>query len=142
MQKIVVDTNVFMSALISQSGASYALVSWLFDKEENINAISVPLALEMKDVLLRAQNRELYPQFDDNDLVGYLNDICAISHHITINYLWRPFLRDFKDDKVLETAFNASADTIITHNVKDFKNVEDSFKIRVITPRQAIKEIK
>jgi putative PIN family toxin of toxin-antitoxin system len=141
MQKIVVDTNVFMSALISQNGASFELVTRLFQKDEIINSISVPLAIEMKDVLLRVGNRGLYPQFDDLDLLGYLNDICAISHHVKINYLWRPFLRDFKDDKVLETAFNANANAIITHNIKDFKNIKENFGIEVITPKIALKEI-
>jgi len=141
MQKIVVDTNIFMSALISQSGASYELMTRLFQRDEIINSISVPLVIEIKDVLLRAKNRELYPQFDDSDLLAYLHDICAVSHHVKINYLWRPFLRDFKDDKVLETAFNANASAIITHNIKDFKSVKEIFGIEVITPKVAIKEM-
>ncbi len=36
-----------------------------------------------------------------------------------IFYLWRPKLRDPKDDRVLELAMNAGAATILTHNVRD-----------------------
>jgi len=53
-----------------------------------------------------------------------------------INFLWRPFLKDIKDDMVLETAFNANCDYIITYNRKDFSGVEEKFDIKIISPKE------
>ena len=42
---------------------------------------------------------------------------------------------------VLEVAFNAKADYIITHNIKDFKGVEENFNIHIITPKDFLSKI-
>ena len=49
-----------------------------------------------------------------NDLLDY---ICATSKHTKIYYLWRPCLKDPKDDMVLELAVAAKADFIVTYNL-------------------------
>ena len=59
-----------------------------------------------------------------------------MSERVRLNYLWRPYLRDSGDDKILEVAFNATAKYIVTHNMKDFTGVDDLFNIKVITPKQ------
>ncbi|MFN9732813.1 MAG: PIN domain-containing protein [Microcystis sp.] len=41
-----------------------------------------------------------------------------------IFFLWRPFLRDPKDDMVLELAVKAGCQSIITYNTRDFAGVE------------------
>jgi predicted nucleic acid-binding protein len=50
-------------------------------------------------------------------------------------YLWRPFLRDLKDDMVLELAVSGQCETIITYNKKDFVGV-DQFGLQVMTPKE------
>ncbi len=137
--KIVVDTNVFISALISRNGASNKLLVWLFENDAKINVVSNPLIIEIEDVLLRDQNRSLYPHLSDTDIKAFVDDIALISHHQNINFLWRPFLNDPEDDMVLETAFNASADCIVTHNTKDFKKIEKHFAIDVFTPKEFLR---
>ena len=57
-----------------------------------------------------------------------------------IFYLWRPFLRDPKDDMVLELAVNAGCGLIITFNHVDFQGV-DEFGIRTATPRRFLQGI-
>ena len=37
-----------------------------------------------------------------------------------IYYLWRPCLKDPKDDKALEAAFSSQSEYIVTYNTKDF----------------------
>ena len=63
-----------------------------------------------------------------------LDYFCSVGHHRVIYYLWRPVLRDPKDDLVLELAVEASADYLITHNIRDFEGSEQ-FGIRIISPR-------
>ena len=139
IMKIVVDTNVILPSLMSVDGVSNKLMVWLFTKKEKINVVSNTLVTEYEDVLLREKNRKFYPQFSTEDLKFFIDDICLISHHQKINFLWRPFLKDIKDDMVLETAFNASCDYIITYNAKDFAGVQEQFGIKIITPKEFLK---
>jgi predicted nucleic acid-binding protein len=62
-----------------------------------------------------------------------------LTHH-KIYYLWRPFLRDPKDDMVLELAVSSDSRTIITHNHRDFRGAEQ-VGLRVLTPREFLREI-
>jgi len=139
MYKIVIDTNVLLSALFSNKGKSYKLIDLLNSKaEKNIffNVISVPLALEYEEVILRPKNRKKYDYFSEEDLKLIISDIISISHRTKLYFLWRPFLKDSFDDKVLETAVNGKANAIITYNTKDFDGVKKYFNIDILTPAE------
>lgn len=139
MYKIVIDTNVLLSALFSNKGKSYELIDLLNIKaEKNIffNVISVPLALEFEEVILRPKNRKKYDYFNEEDLKLIISDIISISYRTKLYFLWRPFLRDSFDDKVLETAVNGRANAIITYNTKDFDGVKKYFNIDILTPAE------
>ena len=133
--KIVIDTNVFISALRSNKGASYQLLSMLTEGKFDIY-ISVPLIFEYEDVAKRNDIVELDDKLID-DIIDY---VCFIGFETEIFYLWRPYLSDAKDDFVLELAVNAQVDFIVTYNIKDFKNI-DKFGIKVITPQNFLQKI-
>lgn len=139
--KIVLDTKVILSALFSKNGSSNKVLIWLFENQEKINVISNTLLSEYTDVLLRDENLKQYANLTKIDIELFLDDICLISHHQNINFLWRPFLKDVKDDMVLEVAFNANVDFIVTNNIKDFKNIEKNFGIKVVTSKEFLKII-
>ncbi len=134
--KIVIDTNILLAAFLSSNGVSNRLLVWLFQTSKKISVVSNPLVTEYLDVLIRDRNLQKYPEISKNDIVSFIDDLCLISYHQKINFLWRPFLKDYKDDMVLETAFNAKADYIITYNHKDFKGIDKVFNIKVITPKE------
>lgn len=54
-------------------------------------------------------------------------------------FSWRPFLRDPKDDMVLELAIAAGCEFIVTFNRKEFAGV-DIFGIAVVTPKEFLQE--
>ncbi|PSB18210.1 hypothetical protein C7B65_16015 [Phormidesmis priestleyi ULC007] len=56
-----------------------------------------------------------------NDLLGFH---CAVAKHHQIFFLWRPYLPDPKDDRVLELAVKAECNYIITYNLRDFVDVK------------------
>ncbi len=144
LNKIVLDTNVFVSALFSNQGASFKILNLLLGLAEKgiiINNVSVATILELEDVIFRQKNRNKYLYLTDSDLNFFIDDIVLISNKVKMNYLWRPFLKDSGDDKIFETAFNGSAEYIITHNIKDFRNVKENFKIDIVTPGQYLKII-
>lgn len=129
MLRVVFDTNVFVSALRSNNGASFQLFrllgTSLFEP-----AVSTPLCLEYEEVLLRPG---LIPEFNKSEITSILDSFIRQSHLTDISYLWRPFLADADDDLVLEAALASSSQCIITHNTKDFAGVE-SLGIMVLTP--------
>lgn len=139
--KIVLDTSVIVAALMSRNGAANALLIYLFETEEKINVISNTLTVEIEAVLKRPSNKEKIGNLSDEEINHFIDDLCLISHHQKINFLWRPFLRDSQDDIVLETAFNAGADAIITYNLKDFANVEKHMGIKVMIPKDLLRQI-
>jgi hypothetical protein len=55
-------------------------------------------------------------------------------------YLWRPYLKDPKDDLVLEAAVAGSCEAIITYNRRDFAGAEN-FGVRILTPGQFLRRI-
>ena len=63
-----------------------------------------------------------------------------VAEHRDIYYLWRPFLKDPKDDMVLEVAVESESEFIATHNVRDFAGIEQ-FGLEVINPRQLLEKI-
>ncbi len=75
------------------------------------------------------------------EVEAFIDALVLISFRQNISFLWRPFLKDVNDDMVLETAFNANADYIVTHNLKDFNRVESTFGIKVVTPKMLLKKL-
>lgn len=128
--QIVVDTNVFISALRSQFGASYKLLSLIDTGIYKLN-LSVPLVLEYEEVSKRMMGEITLSENEIDDILDY---VISKANHWKIFYLWRPQLKDLSDDMVLELAVTANCDFILTYNVKDFKGSE-KFGIPAITPK-------
>jgi len=137
MLKIVIDTNIVFSALKSNKGASYALMD-LLPSTKFKPVISVPLYTEYQDVLTRKEN--MTGASSKEDILAYCRYLVSIAHRKNIFYLWRPWLKDPKDDMVLELAVASSSEYIITYNIKDFKNIS-SFGIQAIKPADFLKLI-
>src|SRR6185437_17090729 len=123
--KVVIDTNVILSALRSLNGASNKLLT-LLGTERFIPCISIGLILEYEDVLSRKIHNISKTQIKE-----FLDCICLVSEHTKVHFLWRPTLKDPSDDMLLELAVAARASYIITYNIVDFKEV-NKFNIKVI----------
>ena len=134
--QVVLDTNVIVSALRSQKGASYKLVMLVGQANFEIN-LSVPLILEYEDATKWLLGHIPLTENEIDDILDYL---CGMANQREVYYLWRPFLRDAKDDMVLELAVSAQCEVIITYNRKDFVGVEQ-FGIEVMTPREYLERI-
>lgn len=128
MIPVVLDTNVLVSGLRSNQGASFRILELLGPEGPFQPVISVPLLLEYEMVLrrLKKQTRE--------DVDRVLDFLCLVADHREIFYLWRPFLKDPKDEMVLEVAVSGNATAIVTHNVKDFEGVKEQFGIDPVSP--------
>ena len=130
---VVIDTNVLISALKSTQGASYKLLMSL-PKELFVPNVSVPLFLEYESV---AKREGLVSKLSSQDIDSILDYFLSKSSIRKIFFLWRPYLKDSKDDLVLEVAVESQSEYIITFNTKDFKGC-DKFGITVVTPQEFI----
>jgi putative PIN family toxin of toxin-antitoxin system len=137
MRKIIIDTNVLVSALRSKRGASYKLIS-LLNYNVYEHAVSVPLVLEYEDVLLRDV---LGMNLTESDIKQFIDIVVTLAHKVKVYFLWRPYLKDPKDDHVLELAVAAEAEVIITYNKKDFEGVKKDFGIEILTPCEYLKQM-
>jgi putative PIN family toxin of toxin-antitoxin system len=131
---VVIDTNVLISALKSQQGASYKLIMAL-PKGLFVPNISVPLFLEYESV---AKRQGLVSKLSSQEIDSILEYFLSKSSIRKIFFLWRPFLKDPKDDLVLEVAVESQSEYIITFNTKDFKGCS-KFGIKVVTPQEFIR---
>ena len=135
---IVLDTNVLVAAIRSRDGASFALLSCLAEAEPPfVPVVSVPLVLEYEDAMARSLSTS---PLDADDIADLLDFVCSVAKHQDIYYLWRPHLRDSGDDLVLEVAFAANADFLVTFNLKDFVEAK-SVGVKVITPLQMLLKV-
>jgi putative PIN family toxin of toxin-antitoxin system len=126
---VVLDTNVIVAALQSSRGASNAILRQVGTGAFS-TALSVPLMFEYEDVLSRPQFN-----FEPVQVNAVLDYLAASSSHHQIPFLWRPHLPDPKDDMVLELAFNANCEFIVTFNQKDFRRSPE-LGIKTIQPRE------
>lgn len=129
--RVVLDTNILVSALRSNRGASYALITQLPSDQFQV-VLSIPLYIEYQDVLTRPEH--MSGASTAEEILAFLRYICSIAHRQQIFFLWRPWLADPKDDMVLEAAVASRSHYIITHNLKDFRGIEEHFGITPITP--------
>jgi putative PIN family toxin of toxin-antitoxin system len=128
--RFVLDTNVLVSSLLSQDGASYALVSALPLSDWELT-LSVPLYLEYQDVLLRPG--PVPAVITSADILALCRFLASIAHAQDIYFLWPSFLSDPKDDMLLELAVASGATHIVTHNTRHFRSAA-GFGICALAP--------
>ncbi len=134
--RIVLDTNVLVSALRSQRGASYKILSLVGNGLFEI-VLSVPLVFEYESATKRQSRQVGLTHQDIDDILDYL---CSVGIHRQIYFLWRPCLRDPKDDLVLEVAVESESDYVITHNLRDFAGLE-RFGMQALKPGRFLEVI-
>jgi putative PIN family toxin of toxin-antitoxin system len=134
--EIVIDTNVVVAGLRSRNGSAFRLLELVGSRRFNIH-LSVPLVLEYEEVLVRELPNLAISASDIQDFIDFH---CAVATHHQIYFLWRPYLRDPKDDMVLELAVKAGCDSVVTYNIRDFVGIEQ-FGISAVTPAKFLESV-
>lgn len=136
---LIIDTNVLIAALMSESGASREVIRRCLLKHYQ-PYVSLPLFAEYQDVMTRESlfERCIFPPEKRQAFFAAFISVCIKTE---IYYLWRPNLRDEGDNHVVELAVAAGAKVIVTHNIADFARAEIRFPaLKVLTPAQLLKE--
>ena len=132
MERVVIDTNIFVSSLMNAAGAPRAVLRSALTGEilpvignALLNEYEAVLGRDSlwKDGLLKRDERE-----------RIFDALLSVSVWTPVYYLWRPNLRDESDNHLIELAVVAGAETIITANKRDFASSELPFSaIRIET---------
>ncbi len=131
MQKIIIDTNVFVSAII-QRGFSHYIVAELFSTSNIELCVSFELFKEYYDVLNRGRFAK-YPDFVSKSKVLLAGiEKKAMKYFPTVRL---DIISDRDDNKLLELAETCRAQYLITGNTKDF--TMPIYKgTKIVTPKE------
>ena len=131
MQRIIIDTNVFVSALIQHSYPFY-IVDSLFSKKEIQLCISDELFEEYYEVL----NREKFSRFPEFLALAQVL-LAEIERRANKYYptIKLDIIRDVDDNKLLELAETCNADYLITGNSNDF-TMQEYKTTKIMTPKE------
>ena len=124
MKKVLVDTNIWVSALINPFGLP-AEIRRLWKEDRFDLLISQPLLVELVEVLNRPRIKDKYNLASD-DILDLLRSVILKSSFIVITHEIK-ICRDEKDNMVLETAIKGKADYLITRD-DDIKMDREVFR--------------
>ena len=131
MQKIILDTNVIVSALIQQS-YPYKVVEKVLESEDIRLCVSDDLLREYYEVLFRPK----FIKFTD----FFVNAQTLLLRIETMSQKFTPqvtlnILPDKDDNMLLELALESRADFLVTGNTNDFV-IPGYEQTRILTPRE------
>jgi putative PIN family toxin of toxin-antitoxin system len=136
--KIVVDTNVFIGAILSSQGLNRQLIRRCLLGEYQ-PLMGTALFTEYESVMERPEIIARCP-LDRTEILDLLAAFLSVSEWVNIYYTWRPNLRDEGDNHVIELAVAGNAKILATNNIKDFKAAELLFPdLLILTPEQIIR---
>ena len=139
MKVIVVDTSVFVSALL-KAETSPRQVLRLCLRGDVLPLMSNPLMSEYEALLSRTQ---LFRNslLNGDERQGLMNGLMSICKWVPIYYLWRPNLPDEADNHLIELAVAGGASHIVTGNLKDLKGGELKFPgVKIVSANGYLKE--
>lgn len=131
MQKLILDTNIIVSALISNSIPTKILYELVLTQK-----VKTCLTEEIFTEYIEVLNREKFTKYTNfkSKAEIVLNKLHEISTYYETNRKIE-IISDTSDNKFLELAAVSSADYLITGNTLDFQITEFEYT-RILTPRE------
>lgn len=130
---LVIDTNVLVSAVLSEGGAARAVLRLCLHGKA-LPLIGQALFTEYEDVFARDVPfiRSSLPREERDALLDAFLSVCR---WVRVSYLWRPNLPDEADNHLVELAVAGGASAIVTGNARDLATGELRFgRLRVLSP--------
>lgn len=134
--RVILDTNVILSAMRSQTGASHRLLLTIGHPRWQ-SVITPALMYEYEDVARRPGNA---PGLSPRDITNILDLIFQQSHRQLVWFSWRPLSSDPGDDAILEAAIAGGCDYVVSFNERHLRAAKE-FGIEVVKPVELLKRI-
>jgi putative PIN family toxin of toxin-antitoxin system len=138
--RIVIDTDVLLSAFISPDGASRQLVLDALDGKFAL-LLSTSLLIEYESVLRRPEHRAR-AEANDADVAEILDALAGICVPVVFDYKWRPTGAHIDDELVIETAINGHADAVATFNLKHMRDAGGAFGFQAQRPGPLVRRLR
>ncbi len=136
--KVVVDTSVFVSALIGPSGPGREVIRQCLQRKY-LPLMGVNLFCEYESVVFRESILAQCP-LSREEILKLLRAFLSVCEWVNIYYLWRPNLRDEADNHLIELAIAGNAPFLVTNNLKDFQNTQLLFpNLLTISPQELLR---
>lgn len=133
--KVVVDTNVLVSGLLSPYGASAEIVR-MIAAADLILCYDSRILAEYKEVLLRSKFG-----FDRENVLIFLDQLKTAGELVSALPLGFS-LPDPDDEMFLEVALTGKATCLITGNLKDYAIKNKPHPLPILPPAKFVKEYK
>jgi len=138
MIPLVIDTNVFLSALRSGGGASREVLRRALQGRYQ-PLFGNALWLEYEDLLSRPLRTEAATADERRQVLAAL---ASVGRWLALYYGWRPNLPDEGDNHLIELAIAGGARAIVTHNVRHLRRGQLLWeRLRILTPRECLEEM-
>jgi len=134
--RVILDTNVILAAMRSQTGASHRLLLTIGHPRWQ-SVITPALMYEYEDV---ARRPGAAPGLSPQDITNVLNLLYRESHRQFVWYSWRPLSSDPGDDAMLEAAIAGGCDYVVSFNERHLRAARD-FGIGILKPAALLKLI-
>ncbi|NJN75209.1 MAG: putative toxin-antitoxin system toxin component, PIN family [Synechococcaceae cyanobacterium RL_1_2] len=135
--RLVVDTNVFVSALIGVSGDSREVIRRCLQGRYQ-PLMGNALFSEYESLLNRGEIIQKSP-LTISEIESLFAALIRVCQWVSVYYLWRPNLKDEGDNHLIELAISGNAQMIVTNNTKDFQNAELLFpSLSILKPVELI----
>lgn len=138
IMRVVLDTNIIISALYSKRGASYQLLRAVISGE--LTCLLSPLTAFEYEGKVHEKIEQGFLKLSKHDcdriLAAFFKTAVVIWKPIQI----RPLLPDLSDDKILECAISGNGSHIVSFNKKHFPaDLISPFGIEVLTAGEFLK---
>ncbi|HKU50174.1 MAG TPA: putative toxin-antitoxin system toxin component, PIN family [Nitrososphaera sp.] len=130
--KIVLDTNVLISALI-KPGKSRQLLSEVIKRRHEL-ILSEEILAELTRVANEAKIRKYV---DQRDISEYLQSIVMASKVVKIVSKFQIVMEDPDDDIILQTAYDAGADYVVSGD-RHLLSLEKSMDLRILSVEEML----
>jgi predicted nucleic acid-binding protein len=134
--RVILDTNVVLAAMRSQTGASHRLLATIGHMRWQ-SVVTPALMYEYEDV---ARRPDALPGLSSQDITNFLDMIYRESHRQFVWFAWRPLSPDPGDDAILEAAIAGRCDYVVSFNERHLRVVRE-FGIEVLKPVDLLKLI-
>lgn len=138
MLKIVLDANVFVSALLNPHGKPSQILNHVF--ENRIRLFASPHILRELERVLSYPKLVNRHRLDREELKGFISDLLSIVSLVEEKKIIEVIKEDPSDNHYLACAFDAEVDFIVSGDVH-LLNLGEYEGIKIITPAQLLEII-